>query len=576
MLGRDVTDLAGGPLSQYFHALVFKLFGVSFTALIVTSLVLLALFVGMLYGLFVRAADRWTAVMACLTTLCVFSFSQYVATGNYNYVCPYSYEAFHGLVLSVAAIACLWRWIAVRRGPWAFAAGCCAGCVSLTKPDLFLALAAALAAGGLIARTGRTDSQPTPDRMPVMILLGLAAPVVAFITYFGMVWKWDAGAKAVAGSWLPLLTTRAAQNSYYRWCLGLDHPAAKLLAMLQYFGGSVLLVALLALFARCFQRRNLPAVIGLGGALTVLLFAGVSRFHWLECGIALLPATLLGCVFIGRRWWETRHSAEGESLVFPLLWSVFALFLLAKLGLNTRFAHYGFYLAMPATLFMVFLIIRLLPCELERFQVHPVAFRVLATVFIAVGLARLVGEANRCYRAKNFTVGEGADRIISYDPKVDATGYAMQYTVSWLQKNTLPTDTLAVLPEGALINFLTRRTNPTPFLCLTPSEIAAYGEKNILAAFARALPDYILLIHRDSREYGVKYFGLEPGYGYDIMQWILANYSTVWLIGHEPLQTNRFGIKLLKRNDLGAASARGGKSDEALPESLQALKIIPK
>jgi len=35
MLYRDVHYLAGGPLSQYYHALLFKIFGVSFLTLVV-------------------------------------------------------------------------------------------------------------------------------------------------------------------------------------------------------------------------------------------------------------------------------------------------------------------------------------------------------------------------------------------------------------------------------------------------------------------------------------------------------------------------------------------------------------
>jgi hypothetical protein len=55
-------------------------------------------------------------------------------------------------------------------------------------------------------------------------------------------------------------------------------------------------------------------------------------------------------------------------------------------------------------------------------------------------------------------------------------------------------------------------------------------------------------MHCESGEYGVRYFGLERGYGRDIMQWVRTNYSPVWLIGHEPLQTNIFGIRILKKN----------------------------
>src|ERR1041384_1617197 len=109
VLYRDVMYLAGGPLSQYFHAVMFRLGGVSFTTLIATNLAVLAFFLILLQWLFLRAADALTAAAVCLSTLAGFAFAQYGEIGNYNFITPYTYEAFHGLVLSVAAIAALWK-----------------------------------------------------------------------------------------------------------------------------------------------------------------------------------------------------------------------------------------------------------------------------------------------------------------------------------------------------------------------------------------------------------------------------------------------------------------------------------
>src|SRR5580693_1636639 len=68
---RDMKYVSGGPLSQCFHALIFEVFGVSFTTLIVTNLALLALLILLVHRLFLRMANEWTALMACLVTLCV-------------------------------------------------------------------------------------------------------------------------------------------------------------------------------------------------------------------------------------------------------------------------------------------------------------------------------------------------------------------------------------------------------------------------------------------------------------------------------------------------------------------------
>ena len=49
--------------------------------------------------------------------------------------------------------------------------------------------------------------------------------------------------------------------------------------------------------------------------------------------------------------------------------------------------------------------------------------------------------------------------------------------------NVPPDATLAVLPEGAMINYLSRHVNPTPCLVWVPPVMAVFGQTNMAAAF---------------------------------------------------------------------------------------------
>ena len=89
-------------------------------------------------------------------------------------------------------------------------------------------------------------------------------------------------------------------------------------------------------------------------------------------------------------------------------------------------------------------------------------------------------------------------------PEINSTGTAIKQTLAWLEQNTSSANTLAVLPEGAMVNYLSRRINPTPYTVFSPPEVEAYGESNMVAAFSQNSPDYILLVHRNSSEYGVR------------------------------------------------------------------------
>ena len=56
VLYKDITH-SYGPLSQYFHALLFKLFGISYLTIIVSNIVLFVLFLILLYFLILKTLE---------------------------------------------------------------------------------------------------------------------------------------------------------------------------------------------------------------------------------------------------------------------------------------------------------------------------------------------------------------------------------------------------------------------------------------------------------------------------------------------------------------------------------------
>src|SRR3954454_16932891 len=107
VLYRDVMYLTGGPLSQYYDALLFKVFGVSLLTLIISNLLIAAGLLILIYRRFMAASDVWTATTICLGVVLVFAFGHYSEIGNFNYMTPYCHEVFHGLALSIVAVALL-------------------------------------------------------------------------------------------------------------------------------------------------------------------------------------------------------------------------------------------------------------------------------------------------------------------------------------------------------------------------------------------------------------------------------------------------------------------------------------
>ena len=546
VLYRDVAYIAGGPFSSYFHALLFRCFGVSLTTIMVANLCLLAAFIALLQYLLVRATDWLTASLSSVIVLSTFAFAQLGTDGSFNFICPYSYDATHGLMLSVATLACLWRWLSSGRDAWTLPAGFGLGCVLLTKPDVFLALSAALAVALIVHAVSSSLRQTIK---PVLLLFtGLMVPAAVVIAYYAIVWQATAGFKAIIAGWLPMWNTGLANNQYYQWCLGLDHPVERLTQMGCHTLFLLLGVVLSAWFAR--TRRTQSAFWALGFSLVALLYVAATWPKWYSCGDVLLPVTCGGLAFVAWRWWQGRHTPEGRSWVFPLLWSVFALSLMAKMGFHTRLWHYGFYQALPAAVFLVLLATWWLPRELARFRVHPATFRALMLLFLGVAIWRLAVRSDNFNRQKLLPVGGGADRMLTMTADFNPKGTAVNSILDWLNSHTSPTNTLAVLPDGVMLNFLTRRINPTPYTVVSPQEIQVFGGSNIAAAYAKHPPDDIILIKRPMDEFGYGNFGDQPESGRELFLWVCAHYTPVYAYPNNVGQTESPPFLVLRRNDL--------------------------
>jgi hypothetical protein len=529
-----------GSLSVYYHALLFQLFGVSLNVILISNFLILGFLLVGIGWLFLKAADMLTAGVAVLA-LITLATGEFLDVGNYNYLTPYSHEVLHGLALAVLMLAALTRWLKTGRILALLLAAFCLGLVTLTKPEIFLGAAVPCSLGLFMGCRQKTAREIV--RSVGLALLAGAVPLAGWFLLFQAKVGTAAAQKILLGAWLPLLHATHFKLPFYLWCTGLDQPGHHLGQILLETAGLACVVGVAA------WRLTRPTLDNLERLVLWLVIGGISfNYPWQHFGHAL-PAILLAS---GRLWWRDWKSASGEErsrLFFPALWLAFSVALLAKLGLNLRIYHYGVFLAMPAFLTTVYLLVRQLPQFLARRQMPSDPFRQAMLILLVAGLAHLALLSDLFYRDKTSPLGSGGDQIYTYNQSADPTGPAMQQAAAWIETHTAPTNTLAVMPEGVMLNYLTRRPNSTPYVVFA-SEVFLYGEARMLAAYQQHPPDYIALIHRSGTEYGHPYFGQEQGFGYDVMQWVKQNYDPVWLIGQEPLQTNAFGIKILKSKRL--------------------------
>lgn len=543
VLYRDLFYMAGGPLSQYWHALLFKLFGPSFLVVIISNFTITALILFVVYREFGRLGGVLCGLLTTLAIICVFCFGQFIGVGNYNFAAPYSHEMLHGLALSIAAVALLAAWREQSKIVFAAVAGICAGLAALTKPDIFLALAVATLATFLWP--------PKPNRQFLIrsaaaFLAGAIAPPLAFFLFFLRTGGWQESLRLEFFGWRPLFIPGVVSSPYYQWSLGMDDPFVHLHTIALY---TLIIAAVIAICAWLMRMAQSLAPLSrwpIQLATALLLLIAARRINWSEAG-AVLPAICL--VLLALLWRRTQKDRPNMTAFFPVIWTIFALFLLAKQGLHPRLWQTGFTLAMPAFACAIFLLGWELPAFLEeRFSVPARPMRLFALAVMFVGIAGLVQTCRTFYQAKHLPVGHGSDIIIARGPAGNAVeARTMNQALAWIETNMPAGASLAAIPEGTMLNYLSRHANSTPCLDWNPVMLAVYGATNMDAALQKHPPDYIALVEWQPYEFNEMEFGA-TNYGGATLAWIRENYRPQALFGGEPLRNGVFGIKLLKHS----------------------------
>jgi hypothetical protein len=556
LLYRDVASLFG-PLSPYINALWFRLFGVSLLTIAACNLAILALLAWTVYAVVRSATDRATATTSTLVFLLLFGFSQYVTVGNYNFVTPYSHEITHGVFLSAVMIVALTRGLTAGSAPGAAAAGLCFGLVSQTKPEVALAAAFSAVTGfAAVAIADRCTRSRVPRAAAVFAVAAIVPPL-GFLLFFARDLGVADAAALFAAPFRAAASSGVSASAYYKAGAGFDAPLANVARMAAAFMAIAGFAALLAGIAMIPPRlrANGRAAVALRVGARALVVIGLGLFApWTLLPRALPLTTLVVLVAVATLMFRSRAN-RGTSLRYLsfLCWSAFALALLAKMVLNVRVSHYGFALAMPAAITLVAGLLWLVPAAVARAGGSAREFGALALLAIAAACAVHVGTSHALLRAKTLAVGRAADRFLAFDTEARWQGRAALEAQALIERTLGSDETLAAVPEGAMINVLARRRNPTPYHTLMPPEWRIYGEDRILTAFRAAPPDFVLLVSKDMQDYGVDRFGA-ASYGGSLGAWIERAYEPVATIGRD--ERGEPAMKLMKRRNDSGVGAR--------------------
>jgi 4-amino-4-deoxy-L-arabinose transferase-like glycosyltransferase len=543
ILYKDIAYL-NGPLSPYINALWFKVFGVSLNALVFCNLFILACFTSIIYFIIKNSCNKITAFFSCIIFLTIFAFGHFVGIGNYNFICPYSHEMTHGVVLCFLIISLLSKNINKIQYNLISLAGLFFGMVFLGKGEIFIAIAITTSIYFLLISFANKLSAIKTIKIIVLFLLFSMIPISIFLGYFINKMPFSLALKGIAGTWSGLTGSDVANNPFYKACMGIDYPWQNLLRMIRV----MLAIMAIAMYDNILQGLNKNSnKVFLMTILLILAFIIKKPFAPFFFGPSISIIIFVICITATIIYVNKLTKDESIAKISCLvLWSVFAFIMLAKIILNTRIYHYGFVLAMPSAILLVIGVLYIVPEALKKWYGGGKYFCRIAIIILITDVIYCLRVSNNNYSRKNYQVGEIGDSIITYGLQIDHTGYAVDKLLKYISSCVPAGSTLAVFPEGIMINYLSRRVNPIPYISLMPPEISIYGEKKVINSLINSPPNYVILINKDASEYGRRPFGSDLIYGKQIMDWINSHYVPVLHLLDEPLKNSFYGIKMMK------------------------------
>lgn len=547
---RLYADLAyfNGPLSPYLNSLVFKLFSPGILVLSLTNAGLLAVTVFLLFQLLRAASDESSATLACLLFLAVFAF-QVFQPGPFNYIAPYSHEMTHGMLMSLLGLWAVEEYRRVGGYRWVFVGGIPLGLAFLTKPEIALA-AMVIPVGFGISAGERGATMPKILRHGLVCLVSALAVVGVGYVLLVPILSPELALRGILAPWLMAADREVTSLPFYQTGLGIDDLGENIRSAAAWGGAYAVLLGLPLALERLVGEPKGP--ISRAGWKTSLFFISVilSFLLWGLGGLerAARPLPFLVLAFLVFEGAGTNLLGElagkGRRRTLRLVLLAFSLVLLLKMFFSARVVGYGFVLAMPATMMATVALLSWIPSRLREKGRWGDLFRSWASGFVVAFAAAHLLVAHGKLQEKSFPVAVGSD-VIMTDP---AQGLVVEKALVVAGRLLGVGGGLAVIPEGAMVNYLLNARNPTPYFNFMPPEVVHFGEEQIVEAFTQTPPEVLLLVHKDVGFYGVGQFG--EGYGRTLAAWIDGNYELLERLGDRPFSRgNAFGIDVMVLRD---------------------------
>lgn len=169
-------------------------------------------------------------------------------------------------------------------------------------------------------------------------------------------------------------------------------------------------------------------------------------------------------------------SQKNEMLLYFSLITVISCYRVGLLGSNLK------YYLLP----LIFIWILFVKFRFERIKFDYVKYTSFSLIILSIISIYTIKNNTSDYLIVNTKKGTFGHMQKQMKP--------FNEIVKWVRKNTKKDESVLVLPEGVMVNFLTDRPTKPLYYHLIPNHVSALGEDNVVTGLNADKPDYIIVL----------------------------------------------------------------------------------
>lgn len=571
------------PLSPYFNALLYGLFGVHHDVLVASGVICALVIVVLCYRIARRLLAPSEASVAVILTmiLCVFKPAG-------TLIFPYAFAALHGMTLSLGALLFTLRYSEGERRRDLLITGALLGLAGITKQEFALVAAMTVTAALIYLYRDEFRRLAVGLSLAAAVALAIAAPVYGlFLSRVG--WR-----TLVEDCHLLYTHLPASLIFYNAHRTGLGQPISSLVQM---FGGAAVMVAVMSaitLLSALMAQRQSPSesstatrklrhcslIALLVSILCAIIVRAIVQQQWDGSPLRALPLLLPGLIVLNWRRSEALgaqvggtgrvlrneapgynpRSKSGNPNLNPDLFiiAVYSLAVLSRVVLRVPSGGaFGSFFLPTSLIVSYYLMVEAWPQWLSQrlgdANLGRWARLIGRSLIIVMLVVAALIFAIRYRRDYTFEIIARHGHLFT----THQVGQAMREALDFIEAHTVVGEAMAVLPEGSSITFLSGRRHQLRHQIFIPGLMSEADEREAIACLQQRRVRYVLLVNRPMREFGAESFGRD--YYSTLDNWIAQHYRLARVCGPADgaqLQIGdpAFFIKILVRLDEAATA----------------------